>query len=121
MLLLVPTTALAGFLSGMVGIGGGLFVLPLLVLLLGCPTHIAIGVTTAYVGIVALPAFLRHLIGGDPFQVWLALPLAAVTLAGNRVGPMISLGTGVRTLRVILAIILLGLALWMIVNAFTAL
>jgi len=113
---LIPAIALAGFIAGMIGVGGGLFVLPMLMLLFGCPTRIAIGVSTTYVGITALPGFLGHLLGGDPFNIWAALPLAAAAFAGARLGPIISLRTSVAKLRVILAIVLIALAVWMVVK-----
>jgi len=116
--LLVPATGLAGFIAGMIGVGGGLFVLPLLVLLFGCPTRIAIGVSSTYVGIAALPGFMGHLAGGSAFNIWIALPLAAAAFAGASLGPTLSLKTGTRKLRVVLAVVLIALAVWMIMNIF---
>jgi uncharacterized membrane protein YfcA len=115
---LIPAVALAGFVAGMIGVGGGLFVLPMLILLFGCPTRIAIGISTTYVGITALPGFLGHLLGGDPFNIWIALPLAAAAFAGARIGPLISLRTSVAKLRVILAVVLIARAVWMVVKLF---
>lgn len=115
---LIPAIALAGFVAGMIGVGGGLFVLPMLILLFGCPTRIAIGISTTYVGITALPGFLGHLLGNDPFNIWVAFPLAVAAFAGARLGPIISLRTSIVKLRVILAIVLIALAIWMVVNLF---
>jgi len=114
--LLIPAAGLAGFIAGMIGVGGGLFVLPLLVLLFGCPTRIAIGVSSTYVGISALPGFIGHLVGGSAFNIWVALPLAIAAFAGASLGPVLSLKTGIPKLRVILAIVLIALAIWMVVN-----
>lgn len=116
--LLIPAVALAGFIAGMIGVGGGLFVLPLLILLFGCPTRIAIGVSSTYVGITALPGFIGHLVGGSAFSIWVALPLAAAAFAGATLGPMLSLKVSVARLRVVLAIVLIALAIWMVVNVF---
>jgi hypothetical protein len=115
---LIPAVALAGFVAGLIGVGGGLFVLPMLMLLFGCPTRIAIGVSTTYVGITALPGFLGHIFGGDPFNIWAALPLAAAAFAGASLGPIISLRTSVPKLRFILGIILIALAVWMVAKLF---
>jgi uncharacterized membrane protein YfcA len=114
--LLIPAVALAGFIAGMIGVGGGLFVLPLLILLFGCPTRIAIGVSSTYVGITALPGFIGHLVGGSAFSIWVALALAAAAFAGATLGPMLSLKVSVPKLRVVLAIVLIALAIWMVVN-----
>jgi len=116
--LLIPATAMVGFIAGLIGVGGGLFILPMLILLFGCPTRIAIGISSTYVGITALPGFLGHLIGGDPFNVWMALPLSAAAFIGASLGPLLSLKTGVMKLRLILAIVLVALAVWMIVKLF---
>ncbi|MGA9047831.1 MAG: sulfite exporter TauE/SafE family protein [Dehalococcoidia bacterium] len=116
--LLIPSTLVIGFIAGLIGVGGGLFLLPMLVLLFGCPTRIAIGISSTYVGITALPGFLGHLLGGDPFNLWAALPLAVAAFAGASLGPVISLKTGVPKLRIILAIVLIAMAAWMILKLF---
>jgi uncharacterized protein len=116
--LLIPATGVAGFIAGMIGVGGGLFVLPLLVLLFGCPTRVAIGISSTYVGIAALPGFVGHLVGGSVFNIWIALPLAAAAFAGASLGPMLSLKTSISKLRVVLAIVLIALATWMVINIF---
>lgn len=115
--LVVGGTALAGFIAGMIGVGGGLFVLPLLVLLAGCPMRIGVGISATYVGISALAGFSGHLVTGH-FDPWIALPLAAAAFAGARVGPVISLRTNVRRLRLILAIVLIVASAWMTARVF---
>lgn len=117
-LLVIPTMVFVGFVAGMIGVGGGLFMLPLLVLLFGCPMRIGIGVTSTLNGLLAMPMFIGHLLGGDPFHIWLALPLAAAAFGGARLGPILSLRTGLPKLRVILAIVLIALSVWMIANIF---
>jgi len=114
----IPVVTLAGFIAGMIGVGGGLFVLPLLALLFGCPLRVAIGVSSTYVGLAAVTGFVGHLAGGDPFDIWVALPLAAAAFIGARIGPTLSLKTDTDKLRWILAIILVGLAGWMIAKIF---
>ncbi len=118
MLVLIPTASLISFLAAMVGIGGGLFLLPLLILLLGCPTRIAIGISSTYVGIVALSGFLGHVFSGITFNIWLALPLMVITFLGALLGQAFSVRISVPRLKIILAIVLTGLATWMIVEAF---
>jgi len=116
--LLIPAMGLAGFIAGMIGVGGGLFLLPLLILLFGCPTRIAIGVSSTYVGIAALPGFIGHVVGGAAFNIWIALPLAAAAFIGASLGPRLSLKTSIPRLRVVLAIVLIALAVWMVTNIF---
>jgi len=114
--LLIVATAFAGFISGLIGVGGGLFLLPMLVLLFGCPTRISIGVSSTYVGITALPGFIGHLAGGSAFNIGAAIPLAAAAFFGASLGPLLSLKVGVKKLRVVLAVVLIALAVWMVIN-----
>ncbi len=117
MLLILPGTALAGFIAGMIGVGGGLFVLPLLVLLAGCPMRIGVGISSTYVGIAAVAGFLGHVVSGH-FDPWSALPLAAAAFVGARIGPSISLKTDVRRLRMLLAVVIIIASAWMAANVF---
>jgi uncharacterized membrane protein YfcA len=116
--LLIPCTLLIGFVASLIGIGGGLFLVPMLVLLFGCPARVSIGVSSSFVGLTALPGFLGHLVGGSPFDLWLALPLAAAAFAGASLGPVISLRTRVTRLKSILAIVLILLAVIMVIRIF---
>lgn len=115
--LLVPAVGLAAFVSGMIGIGGGVFLIPMLILLFGCPTRVAIGVSAAYTGLAALPGFLGHLAGGSGFDIWQGLPLAAAVFIGASIGPAVSLKMGTARLRRLLAVLLIGLAVWMAVDS----
>jgi uncharacterized protein len=116
--LLIPASGIASFVAGMIGIGGGLFLLPLLMLLFGCPTRIAIGISSTYVGIAALTGFIGHLAGGSDFNIWTALPLASSAFIGATLGPRLSLKTNVSQLRVILSVVLFVLAIWTVFNIF---
>jgi len=116
--IMVPSVIVVGFVAGLIGVGGGLFLLPMLVLLFGCPTRVAIGISSTYVGITALPGFLGHVLGGNLFNIWTALPLSAAAFIGATLGPFISLRMNVSKLRIILAIVLIALAIWMLVNIF---
>lgn len=64
MLLAVPLCLVAGALSGMVGVGGGVIKVPMMVVLLGVPVDIAIATSGFMVGITALGGFSGHLVSG---------------------------------------------------------
>jgi len=53
----LPLTALAGLMAGLLEIGGGIIKVPLMVLLLGVPMKIAVGISCFMVGITALFGF----------------------------------------------------------------
>jgi len=55
--LAIPITAATGLVAGMVGISGGSFKIPLMVLICGVPMRIAIGTSSAMVAATALMPF----------------------------------------------------------------
>jgi uncharacterized membrane protein YfcA len=116
--ILMPATTAAGFVAGMIGVGGGLFKLPAMVLLGGVPLRIAIGTSALMVTATALAGFVGHIPGGY-FQPWVALPLAVSAFAGGRIGSALSVGVEAGMLRRLFAGILLLASAWMIVNAIT--
>ena len=61
----IPITALTGLVAGMVGISGGSFKIPLMVLACRVPMRIAVGTSSAMVAVTALMGFLGHTAGGD--------------------------------------------------------
>jgi uncharacterized membrane protein YfcA len=114
---LMPVTAAAGFVAGMIGISGGIFKLPAMVLIGRVPIRIAIGTSSLMVALTALSGFSGHLVGGS-FNVVAALPLAAAAFAGGRLGSNLSIRVNAPALRVLFAIILLLTSVWMIVSIF---
>ena len=85
----LPITALTGLFAGMVGISGGSFKIPLMVLLCGVPMRVAIGTSSLMVGLTALMGFLGHFIAGH-FDWRIALPVAIAGLVGGIIGGKIS-------------------------------
>jgi uncharacterized membrane protein YfcA len=57
----IPFSALIGFLSSMLGIGGGIFTVPVLVQLLSFPVHIATATSVFTLGIMSLTGSLTHI------------------------------------------------------------
>lgn len=100
--LAIPITAATGLVAGMVGISGGSFKIPLLVLACGVPMRIAVGTSSAMVAATALMGFLGHAIGGD-FDPNLAIPLAAAAVIGGILGGRFSLKTDPGKLRLLFA------------------
>jgi uncharacterized membrane protein YfcA len=114
---LMPVTAVAGFVAGMIGISGGIFKLPAMVLIGRVPMRIAIGTSSLMVAATALAGLSGHIVGGS-FNVVAALPLAAAAFAGGRLGSSLSIRVKAPALRVLFAIVLLLTSVWMIVDIF---
>ena len=112
---LMPVTAIAGFVAGMIGIAGGVFKLPAMVLIGRVPMRIAIGTSSLMVGATALAGLSGHIVSGS-FNVIIALPLAAAAFIGGRLGSSLSIRVKVQTLRTIFAAILFLIAIWMITS-----
>jgi len=113
--LAIPITALTGLVAGMVGISGGSFKIPLMVLACGVPMRVAIGTSSAMVAVTALMGFLGHTAGGDFNFSW-AIPLMIVTVFGGLIGGKLSLKTKSNNLKRIFAYTTLVAALFMLIN-----
>lgn len=114
--LALPITAAVGFAAGMVGISGGSFKIPLMVLLCGVPMRIAVGTSSVMVALTALMGFLGHTVGGD-FNPAGAFPLAAAAVLGGLVGGRISVHMDQKKLKGAFAYTTLAAALFMAFNA----
>ncbi|MBP8792201.1 MAG: sulfite exporter TauE/SafE family protein [Lutibacter sp.] len=112
---IVPIVLFTGFVSGMVGISGGSFLVPLMVLLIRVPMKIAVGTSTTLVMFTALSGFLGHLSSGH-FDIKLAIPLAIGGIIGAIIGTKFTLKTKPEFLKIIFASTSLIAALIMIYN-----
>lgn len=110
---LMPATTVAGFVAGMIGISGGVFKVPAMVLLGSVPMRIAIGTSSLMVGFTALAGLSGHIIGGS-FDILVALPLAAAAAVGGWLGSALSVKTRTRVLRLFFAALLLVVSGWLI-------
>jgi len=99
----LPITALTGLFAGMVGISGGSFKIPLMVLLCGVPMRVAIGTSSLMVSLTALMGFLGHFIAGH-FDWRIALPVAIAGLVGGIIGGKISVQTSSNKLKKIFGV-----------------
>jgi hypothetical protein len=92
--------ALAGLVSGLLGIGGGLVIVPLLAGWLGMPLKRALGTSLLAIVALVVPGTVVHAaLGHLDLGIGLALVIGAVP--GARLGAAIALGTRERTLRVV--------------------
>ena len=90
MLLALPVSFIAGFLSGLTGVGGGVLKVPFMVLLLGVPMEIAVGSSSMMVGITAAGGFAGHMIARH-WNWRVSVLLAVAVFAGGQIGARISL------------------------------
>jgi uncharacterized membrane protein YfcA len=113
--LAIPITATTGLVAGMIGISGGSFKVPLMVLACGVPMRIAVGTSSAMVAATALMGFLGHTMSGD-FNPHVALPLTLFAVIGGLVGSKFSIKTTPQNLKRVFAYTTLAAAAFMAVN-----
>ncbi len=113
----LPVTILTGFCSGMVGVSGGSFLVPLMVLACRVPMHTAVGTASTMIGATAFMGFAGHAVRGDFNPSW-AIPLAVITIIGGLLGGRFSLNTKPKHLKTLFAYTNWLAAIFMIINAF---
>lgn len=113
----IPLTALVGLFSGAVGISGGAFKIPLMVLLCGVPMSVAVGTSSAMVAVTALMGLLGHSTGGN-FDVMFALPLVGAAILGGVIGGSLSLKKKPGHLKQIFAVTNIIAAIIILINSF---
>jgi len=111
-----PLTMATGFFSGMVGISGGSFLVPLMVVGCGVPMRIAVGTATAMLAATALTGFAGNALHGG-FDAVLAIPCGVVAIIGGLIGSKIALKTKPKSLKTISGILTIIAAIAMLANA----
>jgi uncharacterized membrane protein YfcA len=100
----------AGLLSGLLGIGGGVIMVPAFTELLGLSLKSAIATSLVCVGIFGVPATITHAFLGD-IDWRLAVLLTIGVIPGARIGASLTIRTAERRLRLAVGIFLALVAL----------
>lgn len=108
-LVFITIGILAGGISGLLGIGGGLVMVPAMAGFLGMPLRRALGTSLAAIVVMVIPGAIVHTALGN--IDWLVAILAMVgAVPGARVGAAVALGTRERTLRLMVGAFMLLVA-----------
>jgi uncharacterized membrane protein YfcA len=113
----IPVTLLTGFGSGMVGVSGGSFLVPLMVIACGIPMHTAVGTASTLIAATAFMGFLGHAVQGDFNPAW-AVFLAIITIVGGMIGGKFALKTKPKVLKRLFAYTNWLAGVFMVINAF---
>jgi len=108
--LAAPVAAGAGFVAGMVGVSGGSFLVPLMVLACRLPMRLAVGTASVMVAATAFMGFLGHASGGAFDPAWV-LPQTAAAVVGGFIGGRLTLKTKPKHLKLAFAVTTLVAAL----------
>ena len=105
----------AGFMSGYVGVGGGLIMVPLFVSMLGIPMRLASGTSLTAVCILAIPGVIEQaVLGNIDYMVGVAMMVGSIP--GAIVGASLVKRVPERALRFAFALFLLLMAVLLVVN-----
>jgi uncharacterized membrane protein YfcA len=99
----------AGGMSGLLGIGGGVIMVPVLVNRISFPIKLALGTSLVSAGCFAVPATITHWsLGGIDWSF--AIPLAIGVIPGSRIGSALSIRADAERLRAAVSIFLMLVA-----------
>jgi uncharacterized membrane protein YfcA len=107
--LLVGIGLVAGLLSGFLGVGGGILMVPAFSGLVGLDLRRAIATSLVCVGMIAVPGTIAHQILGN-VNWFYALPLMIGAIPGARVGAHLAIRASDRHLRIAVASVLGSIA-----------
>lgn len=107
--------AAAGLLSGLLGIGGGLVMVPAFTGWIRLPIKQALGTSLACVAVLAVPGTITHALLGNIDWLY-ALPLCLGIVPGARVGSSLAIRSSERSLRMIVGTALGTIAIVYIVG-----
>jgi uncharacterized membrane protein YfcA len=100
----------AGVVSGLLGIGGGIVMVPAFTLWVGMPLRRALGTSLLVIAILVIPGTIVHaILGNIDWAIFVALTIGVVP--GARLGARIALGVREGTLRMAVGVFLLVVAL----------
>jgi len=104
---LVLIGLLAGILSGFMGVGGGVVMIPLMILLLGFNQHEAQGMSLAVLAVpVTFLAAYNYHSSGHPINWKFALVIAVFFVVGGYLGSKVAVSINQNVLKKIFAIVL---------------
>jgi uncharacterized protein len=112
---LVVTGLVAGFFSALFGVGGGIVIVPLLLLLCSWNARAATGTSLAAIGITAVSGVVAYAFHGDvrvEYAALVGLP-AAVSVVG---ATALQQRLRTRTVELAFAAFVLGVAVWLFVK-----
>jgi len=97
----------AGIVSSIAGVGGGIVIVPLLNSLCGVPLRAAAATSSFMIGVTAVPGIIGHYQLGHFTRAELAAAAVLGVLTGTRTGLWLSHRAAVRHLKVIMAVLLM--------------
>lgn len=108
--LLVGLGAAAGFVAGLLGVGGGIVIMPVLTGPLKIPMKSAVASSLVAVAIFSVPTLITHTLLGHIDWTY-ALPLMIGVVPGARIGARLTIGASEETIRRLFGVVIVVFAL----------
>lgn len=108
-----------GIMVSLMGIGGGFFIVPAMIYLLGMPTAMVIGTSLFQIIFITANVTLLHAITTQTVDIMLALLLLSGAVVGTQFGIRVGAKLRGEYLRAMLAALVLGIALKLAIGLFT--
>jgi hypothetical protein len=105
---------LAGLFSALLGVGGGIVVVPLLILLARYEERPAMGTSLAAVGLIALVGAVSYGLHGE-LKPGAAAAVGLPAAVGAALGTWLQQRLATRTLTLAFAVLLAGVAVWLLI------
>jgi len=102
---IIPAGAVAGFIGGLLGLGGGFLFVPILVSFFCFPVKIAVGTSLMAVFLNSIPGVIGKIISVD-FNVFFALLIGIGSIGGSRLGTYLNKKLSPKAIKTIFVIIL---------------
>jgi hypothetical protein len=103
--------AAVGFLSAIMGVGGGFIMVPAMIYLLGMPTKVVVGTSLFQIIFVTAFTTVMHAVSSQTVDMVLALLLIIGGVIGAQIGSKIGLMLRAEQLRILLALMVLAVCL----------
>jgi len=101
--------AASGFVAGLLGVGGGIVMVPVLTGPLKVPMKSAVASSLVAVAIFSVPALITHALLGH-INWGFAVPLMIGVVPGARIGAHLTIGSSDRTIRLLFGVLIIVLA-----------
>lgn len=108
-----------GIMVSLMGIGGGFFLLPAMIYILGMPTSVVIGTSLFQIIFITAHVTLLHAITTQTVDILLAALLLAGSVVGAQLGTRLGARIPAEQLRAMLAALVLGVAIKLAFGLFT--
>lgn len=104
-----------GAYSGLLGLGGGFVMVPILTRWFGFPMKRAVGTSLIAIAVLAVPGAITHYLLGH-IDAWLALALSVTVIPGSLIGARITAVASERFIRIGFAVLLAIAGIVLVVN-----